>query len=89
MSVELPDNLPPEPLRQPSRMTHVEPARWSLAWAGFYVSCAGVALGATFAGGGYFFFGSTGWLVFGGFLSGVSCVTCFFSLRAARRGLAK
>ncbi|MEO6594226.1 MAG: hypothetical protein ABIP94_05690 [Planctomycetota bacterium] len=61
---------------------------WSFAWAGFYLSCALVALGATLAGGGWFFFGSTGWLVFGCVMSAVSSIACFFTLRAARRSLA-
>lgn len=63
----------------------VEHTRWSLGLVGFYLSCAGVALGATFAAAGYLFFESLGWLVFGSALSVVSCVTCFTSLRAARR----
>jgi hypothetical protein len=63
----------------------VEHTRWSPGLIGFYLSCAGVALGATFAGGGWFFFGSTAWLVVGSVLSGVSVVTCFYSLAAARR----
>jgi hypothetical protein len=63
----------------------VEHTHWSLALIGFYLSCAGVALGATFAAAGYAFFGSTGWLVFGSIMSGVCCVTCFLTLRAARR----
>ncbi|MBX3462449.1 MAG: hypothetical protein KF830_04720 [Planctomycetes bacterium] len=63
----------------------VEPTRWSLGLVGFYLSCAGVALGATFAASGYLFFGSVGWLVFGSVLSLVCCVTCFLSLQAARK----
>ncbi len=63
----------------------VEHTHWSLALICFYMSCAGVALGATFAGGGYMFFGSKGWLVFGIVMSAVSMVTCFLSLSAARK----
>jgi hypothetical protein len=63
----------------------VEHTHWSLALVCFYLSCAGVALGATFAGGGYLFFDSTGWLVFGAALSVVSAVTCYLSLESARR----
>lgn len=63
----------------------VEHTRWSPGLIGFYLSCAGVALGATIAGGAHFFFGSTTGLVFGCVMSGVSVVTCFVSLHAARR----
>lgn len=72
--------LPPAP--PPPRVEHT---KWSFGLVGFYLSCAGVALGATFAASGYLFFGSTGWLWFGSVLSVVSCVTCFLSLSAARR----
>ena len=65
------------------------PPRWSLAFVGFYVSCAGVALGATFAGGGYMFFGSKGWLWFGIVMVIVSVVTCFLTLSAERRAAAE
>lgn len=63
----------------------VEHTRWSPGLIGFYLSCAGVALGATFAGGGWFFFHDQTWLIGGSVLSGVSIVTCFVSLAAARR----
>lgn len=59
--------------------------KWKSGLIGFYLSCAGVALGATFAGGGHFLFHSTGWLVFGTCLAALSIVTCFRSLAAARR----
>lgn len=62
-----------------------EHTRWSPGLIGFYLSCAGVALGATIAGGSHFFFGSVGGTVFGSAMSGLSCVTCYTSLRAARR----
>lgn len=62
-----------------------EHTRWSPGLIGFYLSCAGVALGATIAGGSWFFFESQNGAVFGGVMSAVSCVTCYFSLRAARR----
>ncbi|MGC6486375.1 MAG: hypothetical protein ACON4Z_01915 [Planctomycetota bacterium] len=63
----------------------VEHTRWSPGLIGFYLSCAGVALGATIAGGSHFFFGSLGGTVFGTVMSAVSCVTCYTSLRAARK----
>lgn len=71
-------------------MSHTPPqntehTRWSPGLIGFYLSCAGVALGATIAGGSHFFFESFGGTVFGSVMSGISCVTCYFSLRAARR----
>lgn len=62
-----------------------EHTRWSPGLIGFYLSCAGVALGATIAGGSHFFFGNRPGLVFGCVMSGVSVVTCFVSLHAARR----
>lgn len=62
-----------------------EHTRWSPALLGFYASCAGVALGATFASAGPMFFGSTLALVLGSALSLVSAVCCLVTLRAARR----
>ncbi|MCB9887110.1 MAG: hypothetical protein H6838_16580 [Planctomycetes bacterium] len=81
---------PPVPPSPPSRprpvgSTNVEHTKWSPGLIGFYLSCAGVALGATFAASGHFFFGNDVWLLVGGLLSVVSCVTCYYSLRAARR----
>ncbi len=81
---------PPAPPSRPSRPLetgpmNVEHTKWSPGLIGFYLSCAGVALGATFAASGHFFFGNDAWLVVGGLLSGVSCFTCYYSLRAARR----
>lgn len=72
-------------------MTHVPPPRpvehthWSFGLIGFYLSCAGVALGATIAAAGFLLFESTGALVFGSALSLVSCVTCYVALKAARK----
>ncbi|MBL8723542.1 MAG: hypothetical protein JNK49_05815 [Planctomycetes bacterium] len=63
----------------------VEHTHWSPALLGFYVSCAGVALGATFASAGPLLFGSTTALVLGSLMSAVSAVGCFVTLRAARR----
>lgn len=65
--------------------SETEHTRWSPGLIGFYLSCAGVALGATIAGGSHFFFESSGGTVFGAVMSAVSCVTCYTSLRAARR----
>lgn len=62
-----------------------EHTKWSPALLGFYASCAGVSLGAAIAFGGHFLFKSTAGLVCGLVMSGVSCVTCFYSLHAARR----
>jgi hypothetical protein len=76
---------PGVPPRAPAPPPQAEHRRWSPGLIGFYLSCAGVALGATFAASGHFFFGSRGWLVFGAVMSLVSAVTCYFSLRAARR----
>ncbi|MFT4514843.1 MAG: hypothetical protein ACI89X_003305 [Planctomycetota bacterium] len=71
----------------PSQPT--EQKRWTFALIGFYLSCAGASLGAAIAFGGYFFFESQGALAFGLVVSISSCVTCFFSLRAARRSSGK
>jgi hypothetical protein len=62
-----------------------EHTRWSPGLIGFYLSCAGTALGAGIAGGSHFFFANTPGLVFGCVMSSVSVVTCFVSLHAARR----
>jgi hypothetical protein len=66
----------------PSNSEH---SRWTAGLIGFYLSCAGASLGAAIAFGSHFFFESRGGLIFGSIMSGVSCVTCFYSLRAARR----
>ena len=78
-------------MNPPSRpqKVEVEHTRWSPGLIGFYLSCAGVSLGAAIAFGSHFFFADTGGLVFGCVMSGVSCVTCFLALRAARRPPAK
>ena len=62
-----------------------EHTKWSPVLIGFYLSCAGASLGAAIAFGSYKFFESRGGLVFGSVMSVVSCVTCYLSLRAARR----
>jgi hypothetical protein len=74
--------LPPRPA---PRRPQPEHTKWSPGLIGFYLSCAGVSLGAAIAFGSWFFFTSTGGLVFGCVMSGVSAITCFLSLRAARR----
>lgn len=74
----------PSPRPAPSK-ADVEHTRWSPGLIGFYLSCAGVALGAAFAASGYCFFGSKGWLIAGSVISAVCVVTCFVSLHAARR----
>lgn len=73
-------NSPPE-----ARPPAVEHTHWSMGLVGFYLSCAGVSLGAAIAFGGYFFFESKFALSFGIAMSAISSVTCFFALRAARR----
>jgi len=65
--------------------TNTEHTRWSPGLIGFYLSCAGVALGATIAGGSHFFFEAPSGTMFGSVLSVVSMVTCYISLRAARK----
>jgi hypothetical protein len=62
-----------------------EQKQWSAALVGFYLSCAGVSLGAAIAAAGWLWFGSTGALVFGSAMTLACCVTCYRSLVAARR----
>ena len=69
----------------PYRRSSVEHTKWSPGLIGFYASCAGVSLGAAIAFGSWFFFHSTSGLVFGCVMSGVSIITCFFALHAARK----
>jgi hypothetical protein len=76
---------PPVRAPQPGASPTQEGTRWSWGLVGFYLSCAGTALGATFAAAGYLWFESIGWLVFGSALAVTSIVTCFVSLHAARR----
>ncbi len=64
---------------------NVEHTKWSPGLIGFYLSCAGTAMGSTIAASGWFFFGSRGAIVFGAIMAGISMVTCYYSLRAARR----
>lgn len=71
---------PPIPPPRPVEHTH-----WSFGLIGFYLSCAGVALGATIGAAGFLLFESTGALVFGSVLSLTSCVTCYIALKAARK----
>ncbi|MCR9247935.1 MAG: hypothetical protein NXI31_23135 [bacterium] len=64
---------------------NVEHTRWSPGLIGFYLSCAGTAMGSTIAASGWFFFGSKGAIVVGALLAVVSIVFCFVSLHAARQ----
>lgn len=68
--------------RRPDEAEHT---RWSPALLGFYLSCAGVSLGAAIAFGSHKFFGDPVGTWGGALLSAVSSVTCFYTLRAARR----
>ena len=77
--------MPPVTSSKPPVSAGSTHGQWKAGLIGFYLSCAGVALGATFAGGGHFLFRSTGWLVFGICLAVVSTITCFYSPAAARR----
>lgn len=63
----------------------VERTSWSTALVGFYLSCAGVALGAAIGAAGWLWFDSVGALVFGCVMVPACAVTCYLSLRAARR----
>lgn len=76
------DPTPRQPIPPPRPVEHTH---WSWGLIGFYLSCAGTALGATIAAAGFLFFESTASLVLGSVLSAVSIVGCFVSLSAARR----
>ncbi|MFK7739175.1 MAG: hypothetical protein AB8H80_02540 [Planctomycetota bacterium] len=69
----------------PNKPDQAEHTRWSPGLIGFYLSCAGASLGAAIAFGSHWFFESRGGLIFGLVVASISCVTCFLSLRAARR----
>ena len=62
-----------------------EPKGLPFALVGFYLSCAGVALGATVGSAGFLWFESKGALVFGIAMTVVCAVTCYGSLRSLRR----
>jgi hypothetical protein len=79
-----PPSTAPSSRPRPGR-AQPEHTKWSPALLGFYASCAGVSLGAAIGFGAWKFFDSTAGLVSGCVLSGVSCVTCFLTLHAARR----
>jgi hypothetical protein len=81
-STPAPSPAPPSRLPGPAAVEHT---KWSPGLLGFYASCAGVSIGAAVAFGAWKFFESTGGLVFGAVLAGVSSVTCFLTLSAARR----
>lgn len=72
--------MTPDPGHAPHR---TEQFRFGIV--GFYVSCAGVALGAAIGAAGFLWFDSTAALVAGIALTAVSSVTCFLSLQQARR----
>ncbi|MFY9345593.1 MAG: hypothetical protein WAT39_24090 [Planctomycetota bacterium] len=73
---------PSSPTRRPADVEHT---RWSPGLIGFYLSCGGVSMGAAIGFGAWKFFDSGSGLAFGITMSVVSCVTCYYSLRAARR----
>jgi hypothetical protein len=70
---------------QDPKSMKVEGTKWSLGLVGFYLSCAGVALGATVGAAGFLWFDSIASLVVGIVLTVGCTVTCLLALRAARR----
>lgn len=72
----------PRPAAPPPQAEHTH---YSLGLICFYLSCAGVALGATVASAGPLLFDSGAALVIGCIVTVACSVTCFYSLRAARR----
>ena len=72
----------PRPASAPPQAEHTH---YSIGLVCFYLSCAGVALGATFASAGPLLFGSTAAGVIGGVVTFVCSVACFYALRAARK----
>ena len=72
-------SAPPDPSRPP------DDPRWYVRLIGFYLSCAGVTLGAAVAAAGWMWFESVGALVVGTVAAAICTVTCFLNLRAIRR----
>lgn len=62
-----------------------EQAQTRASLIGFYLSCALVAIGTAFAGGGYLWFEQTWALVAGVAVTATASVTCYTSLRKMRR----
>jgi hypothetical protein len=62
-----------------------ERTKWSFGLVAFYLSCAGVALGAAIGSAGFLWFDSVGALVFGIVMTAVCAVSCYRALCAARR----
>jgi hypothetical protein len=71
--------------QDPRRPGEVERTKWSLGLVGFYLSCAGVALGATVGAAGFLWFDSIAALVVGIVLTVACTATCLVSLQRARR----
>ncbi len=63
----------------------IGPKKLPFGLVGFYLSCAGVALGATIGSAGFLWFESKGALVFGIVMTGICAVTCYRSLLGLRR----
>lgn len=77
---------PPDgPIRLATPPLVVEHTHWSPGLLGFYASCAGVALGATIAAAGWWFFRSTPSVWVGSVMIVVCSVTTYRTLSAARR----
>jgi len=71
----MPEPAPPQPVQHSFRLGII----------GFYLSCAGVALGTAIGAAGFLWFRSIPALVIGIAMLLVCAVTCFRSLRTARR----
>ena len=63
-----------------------EQTTWSPGLVGFYVSCGGVSISAAVAASGLLVLESTTTFAVGVVLVVAFSVSCFLSLRAARRG---
>lgn len=69
----------------PDRRQSAEDPKWYFRLVGFYLSCAGVALGATVAAAGFLWFESVAALVVGATATALCAFTCFSNLSAIRR----
>jgi Kef-type K+ transport system membrane component KefB len=78
-----PSSLPAAPVTPFQQQQDRKQTKASLI--GFYLSCAGVALGTTVGAAGFLWYESKPWLVFG-VIATVTCTgTCYRSLSRMRR----
>lgn len=84
--METQPTYPAQPKPKPTSTESAAPRKQlPFALVGFYLSCAGVALGATVGSAGFLWFESRGALVFGIVMVVVCAITCYRSLVGLRR----